>query len=275
MSTEAHGRRSVVADLDGTILDRCGELPLSAAAALDALARHGHALVIATERTVRMLPPGLFGIRPDAIITGGGGHVALANGTMLSHRPFLPEQVRVVREVAADHGLTVTWETDRGVLPPHEPGRPIASSSGTPARDEPVAWLAEADEMEDVHQAVVAGVSHTDRRLQQLREFGLRSLPPATDVGQRGCAITRADATKADAMKIVLDHLGLQLADSLALGDSVHDVEMLRLAAIAVAMGNAEAEVRAVADMITGSAEAGGFAGALGRLGLLSSELVA
>jgi Cof subfamily protein (haloacid dehalogenase superfamily) len=56
--------------------------------------------------------------------------------------------------------------------------------------------------------------------------------------------------SKGAALQQVIDSLGLSRDQVIAFGDSHNDIGMLRIAGTGVAMGNADAEIRAVADVI-------------------------
>ena len=70
-------------------------------------------------------------------------------------------------------------------------------------------------------------------------------------------------ANKAQALKVLAEHLGIHQREVMALGDSYNDMEMIKWAGLGVAMGNAPAEVKAVADYVTSSNEEDGVAEAL------------
>ncbi|QBR92761.1 HAD family hydrolase [Nocardioides euryhalodurans] len=59
--------------------------------------------------------------------------------------------------------------------------------------------------------------------------------------------------SKASGLARVAEHLGVEQADVLAVGDGRNDIEMLRWAGRGVAMGQAVEEVREAADAITGT----------------------
>lgn len=69
--------------------------------------------------------------------------------------------------------------------------------------------------------------------------------------------------SKAVGVEIVLSELGLPREQSVAIGDSLNDLEMIEYAGIGVAMGNAVDEVKAVADIIAGDVDDAGVAEAL------------
>jgi 5-amino-6-(5-phospho-D-ribitylamino)uracil phosphatase len=67
-----------------------------------------------------------------------------------------------------------------------------------------------------------------------------------------------AGVSKASALALVADQLGVSSAEVLAIGDGRNDVEMLAWAGRGVAMGQAPPEVKAVADSVTGTLEQDG-----------------
>ncbi|MEJ5945536.1 HAD family hydrolase [Pseudokineococcus basanitobsidens] len=72
--------------------------------------------------------------------------------------------------------------------------------------------------------------------------------------------------SKASALEVVRQRLGVDPARTLAVGDGRNDLEMLRWAARGVAMGQAPAEVREAADEVTGTVVEDGVAAVLATL---------
>lgn len=75
--------------------------------------------------------------------------------------------------------------------------------------------------------------------------------------------IMNPQANKALALKTLAEHFGIQQREVMALGDSYNDMEMIKWAGLGVAMGNAPAEVKRVADFVTASNDEDGVAQAL------------
>ncbi|GAB7005033.1 HAD family hydrolase [Nocardioides sp. AN3] len=71
--------------------------------------------------------------------------------------------------------------------------------------------------------------------------------------------------SKASGLSYVVDQLGLEPSDVLAIGDGRNDVEMLEWAGRGVAMGHAPEEVREIADDVTGSVDDDGAAEEISR----------
>ena len=57
--------------------------------------------------------------------------------------------------------------------------------------------------------------------------------------------------SKATALKELCDVLGIDISQSIAVGDSLNDIAAIREAGLGVAMGNAQEEVKEAADVIT------------------------
>lgn len=65
-----------------------------------------------------------------------------------------------------------------------------------------------------------------------------------TECCVKGCS-------KATGMKIIMDHYGLSMERSVAIGDSENDLDMIKAAGIGVVMGQARDEIKQYADRIT------------------------
>lgn len=97
-----------------------------------------------------------------------------------------------------------------------------------------------------------------------------------------GCAITRwndyavdvisREGGKAAAIEKFLALKGLKKEESAAFGDGENDMEMLETVGIGVAMGNADDEVKAKADLITDSIDEDGLEKALIKMGLIEAD---
>jgi Cof subfamily protein (haloacid dehalogenase superfamily) len=77
--------------------------------------------------------------------------------------------------------------------------------------------------------------------------------PACIEVVDAGCS-------KGEALTWLCDHLGIDIAASVAFGDSDNDIEMLEAAGCAVAMGNARAVAKEAADMIAPANDEAGVA---------------
>lgn len=72
--------------------------------------------------------------------------------------------------------------------------------------------------------------------------------------------------SKATGMKIVADYFGIDKAHTVAMGDSINDLDMLRAAGISVCMGDGDENVKKECKIITCNAKDGGVAEGIYRV---------
>lgn len=77
--------------------------------------------------------------------------------------------------------------------------------------------------------------------------------------------IMSREASKANALQVIADHYGINRRETMAIGDSYNDIDMIEWAGLGVAMGNAYAPVKEAADYVTVSNEEAGVAEAIRR----------
>ena len=78
--------------------------------------------------------------------------------------------------------------------------------------------------------------------------------------------ISKKSATKGTALLRLAESLGIPVEETMAMGDSENDLDMIKKAGFGVAMGNADPEVRAASDYVTKTNEEDGVAFALWEL---------
>lgn len=81
--------------------------------------------------------------------------------------------------------------------------------------------------------------------------------------GYHNLEITKAGTSKGSGLLFLCDYLTLSLDETMAIGDTQNDLDMLRTAAIGVAMDNASDEIKKASDFVTLSNEKDGVAHAL------------
>ncbi len=73
------------------------------------------------------------------------------------------------------------------------------------------------------------------------------------------------EVSKGKALAVLASHLGISLGEVMAVGDGTNDIPLLASAGLAVAMGNALDEVKAVADYVTLDIDHSGLAAAVNK----------
>lgn len=86
--------------------------------------------------------------------------------------------------------------------------------------------------------------------------------------GYHNLEFTKAGATKGMGLRFLCSHLGISLSETMACGDTQNDIDILKTAAVGIAMENARDDVKEIADYITLSNENSGVAHAIRRFAL-------
>lgn len=247
---------AVFIDIDGTLTDDSGINPKNAAA-IKRARDLGHYVFVNTGRAKSWTGPELFGnIEFDGIISGMGSLIEVGGKTIsetLIDKSFVYEAAKTF------------WNTENcffisGV----EKGfilNPIPHFKD---------WkFSDIDSPEDFKGR------YLNEKIQKLEMFGRniaesdkRFFGRELDVYDHGNYIECCpkSCSKSGAMLYVAKYLGIKKENTIAIGDSVNDMDMLKNAGISVAMGNAISSVKETADFVSLSCRDGGVAYAIEEL---------
>lgn len=261
-------------DIDGTLLDSTHRVP---AAHRDALRRAhdaGLRIVLCTGRSY----PEIRGILEhldldlDAAVTVSGALVCeAATGRTLSDAPLDGAVATRLYAWLRELGYAVLWLTNRDAC-----GHDGYALSGPRMHAGHVNWLAKTPcrvrQMEtlppDAAPALRLSVIDDRPALQRVAEelverFGhqaAHNLLDAPSYRLTVLEILAGHVTKWRGIESLCRHWGVDPVRTVAVGDDVNDLEMIRRAGLGVAMGNAVPAVRAAARRTTGTHDEGGLA---------------
>lgn len=256
-------------DIDGTILDHTGDKSIfhdSTAAALAALQRKGIKVFISTGRGPALLGE-IWDMFPfDGFVTFNGQLMLERDGTVLHRLVHSTEDVRAIVELCRKEGL---------------PGMVMGERESWPLMDAPQVrglykWLGqEFPPLYDPEQAKEKPVIQLT--LYESQETAGRALSPVKGAEVVSCGPGMVDVIpkgggKEAGLNAVISHYGFKREETAAFGDGMNDLRMIEWAGTGVAMGNAEPEVKAVADYVTTPVWADGVKNALLHLGILTDE---
>ncbi|UOR01121.1 HAD hydrolase family protein [Leucobacter allii] len=270
-------RHIIALDLDGTVLDNghlgAGDDPVSGhidpelGDAIRELHETGHEVVIATGRSVDATLPVVekLRIRPEWVVAANGA-VTLRRDPLAARayrrefvEAFDPSDalLRIRTRLAtarfavelASGGFLYTEEIPTGTLPSEQRRVPFEELLGVQAS-----------------RVVVVSPDHRlEEFLDAVSTLGLTHVSYA--VGNTSWLDIAPDGvTKASALEVVAEKLGIPASRVFAAGDGRNDLDMLRWAGRlgdSVAMGQAVPEVRQAASRVTGTVDEGGLLAAL------------
>ncbi|WP_425483526.1 HAD family hydrolase [Flexivirga aerilata] len=257
-------KKLVALDIDGTLLHHDGRMSDEVRDAVQAVARAGHHVVIATGRSVLGIVPVLETLQlPRGFaVTSNGAVLARVHGSdweVIDTVTFDPAPVLDVLENAWPDAVVGIEEPGVGTkvsadFPDGELMGPVKVVSWQELGAEPTTRL------------TFRSPSGTAEDFVELVErLGLHGVNYA--VGYTAWLdINPEGVSKASALEQVRRKLQVEPGDTIAIGDHRNDLEMLAWAARGVAMGQAPDEVKAVADEVTAPVEEDGAAVILRQL---------
>jgi Cof subfamily protein (haloacid dehalogenase superfamily) len=263
--------KAIALDLDGTLLDSRREVSERNRRALERCAAGGLAVIISTARPVRWMSrlftegerARLSFVNQNGGVVRGAGPLAGAFKEVMP-RPLVEEITGFILRLEPEMRLAL--ELDGYEFGTNRPRDAVTLWGVNAAFPEMQLTMAQALEREVTKVAVGGLERDLSRVMKALAErFGdALSLVPSD--GLTFLNVTVKEATKTGAIKRLVASAGWTLADVLAFGDDIPDLEMLRACGTAFAMANACPEVLAACDYRTFSNDADGVAVVLERL---------
>ena len=248
------GVRLVAFDMDGTMLTSDKELPPGIEGEIRRLHDAGIAVAAASGRfysTIRGMFPGCV----DCLsCIGCNGHEVYVEGRQVFSLTFDDDTVRRAVGFARDRGGIVP------ILFTSTEGQAVADAGDVEswrrrAEDEygPFRVVSEADLSEPI---IKISLFSPQGRGDTAEYMNRRSSALAQDVSWVPTSDWTVDAclegmNKGRGLAILAERLGVDMADTMAIGDHMNDLEMIRAAGAGVAMANAIPEVKAASDRVS------------------------
>ncbi len=251
-------------DLDDTLLADDGTISPRTMAALDSWQTAGRRIVVATgrpPRSAKLVHPYLNGL---PMICYNGAWIELQGNVLFQATIPVDDARWIVGAIQSGApGCRLGVEIDDALYINREAQRPGAHvvSDVLAHTDRPAAKiLISLEELDEANPLSLNGRAVVGKPSETL----LRGLPPTSralispkfDLVQ----VIPCGASKAAALRWLLDRWGVGMEEVISFGDDVNDVEMVAEAGLGVAMSNAVPEVKAAADRMTVSNEEDGVA---------------
>lgn len=256
-----------VTDLDGTLLPTGQAVSAENIRAAQEAANRGVVVTIATGRMYRAALPIAHSLGVDVpIITYNGALIKSVGGDVFYTSYLSPEYVLEVVEFCHEKNWHVQLYSNDELYYAEEDSYTVAYEADQKIKGHAVGWKDMEEHTGQVTKLLVISDSleETEERIAILRpKFAdkvsvMRSNPRYTEV-------TNLGVSKAAGIRRLAERLGIEMKDTMAIGDSDNDLPMLKAVGKSIAMGNALPHVKEICDYVTGDCKADGFAEAIRR----------
>ena len=270
-------------DVDGTLIDHSHRLRPSVIQAVSGARANGHLVYLCTGRARVEIPDHVAAIGFDGVISAGGGFTD-AGDDRVDERLMPAESVDDLVRFFEAHDVEYILQAYDEIYP----------SPGILDRVRP---LFDSDEARAGDPAAVAALERIEERMAYKGPAPVGSVAKATFagtlpdtyalvrdglgenfhvitgtipyLGRTGGEVSAPGTTKGAAITDHVARLGLDIVDSIGIGDSYNDLEMLQVCGVGIAMGNADDAVKSYADEVTASVHDDGVFAAFRRHGLI------
>lgn len=274
-------KKIVFLDIDGTIRDFDGHVPASAIEAIKEARKNGHEVCISTGRPYCQIEDSILEIGFDGVISGSGSYVEY-KGECVHHVYFTTmSYIALCNYLVENHCIIEIQRHDMcNILKQQEKeflalGAKIQGKLGEQAKQLTVLPTVVESSMNltQVEKLLFFSNQLSNEELQ--KKWGDNLCITAFSIPNSekwGGEITPQGVHKAEGIRSILNKGDFTQEDVIAIGDSENDIEMLKYAAIGVAMGNSKSAVIESADMVTASLREDGIYKAFCQLNLIDEH---
>lgn len=257
-------------DIDGTLTNKYGKVPLSAVQAINWAREKGHKVFLATGRSKCEIFDYILKIGFDGIVGAAGGYVE-ANGKVIESNAMLKSDSDTIINILENERIKFSIETDNGVFNNGETQEFLKSVFTNLGRDvetdlfyNMMTRVENFDSMANVNKILYydTNILIDDMRNRVGDKF---NIIPYTikEFGHNSGEINIKGVTKEKGIIKMLEYFGGEVKDTIAIGDGGNDAEMLKFANIGIAMGNSSQSLLKYADYVTDPVDNDGLASAI------------
>ena len=259
------GIKLFVSDIDGTLLQAPKKISARNIDAVKKMVDAGITVTIATGRMYRAALPIAKELGVNVpIITYNGGLIKSVDGEII-HAQYLPEKILVELVTFYEkRGWHLQSYSDDNLIVPAHNDFVKKYEATQKVQATVVGWDGLKEKTFHVCKLLSIADSEEEnlRRMAEVKEK-FSGMVEVTKSAPIFTEIMCPNVSKASAVKILAEKLGVPRAEVMAIGDSDNDLPMLQAAGVSVAMGNATDNVKNSCDFVTGNCEDDGFAEAV------------
>lgn len=274
-------RKVIFLDIDGTLTDPgSNEPPESAVLAIKQAREQGHYVFLCTGRNYDMLSPLLkYGF--DGVVASSGGYIECQK-EVIYDCPMTESQRRTAMGILKENGVFRTVECMDGSYTDEGFKEFLRANAEEGSNSEMLRWREQIEKSlnilpmkkyrgQPVYKIVI--MSQSEEQLEQPRKVLASDFDFCIqDENKHGFIngeVVNRQFDKGKAVERVCDYLNISLCDSVAIGDSMNDKEMLKAAGVSICMQNGSENLKKLADDICPSVRQDGIRSAFLKYNLI------
>jgi len=276
-------KKMVFLDVDGTLVGHDQRVSKPVRDAIEAARKNGHGVFLCTGRN-RAGIQALLNIGFDGMICSAGGYIEV-NGQVI-HTCYLTEaEVNEARDIFDRHHVLYNMEATDTTFQSEEMSHLFVSQriDGENANSELARLMEEQKNTYNIHALkdfdahplpihklcfIAGSLSDLDEAKEKLSDRFHFIIHEMFSKHTLNGEIINKKMDKGMAVKKVAAYFNVPLTDTIGIGDSMNDLEMIQTCGTGVVMANGSEALKKHADMICESVEKDGVADAFKQLGL-------
>lgn len=266
-------------DIDGTLVGRDAVIPDSAKEAICKARENGHKVFICSGRARCEMHADILSVPMDGIVGSAGAYVEL-DGKMIYHRPMTEDMNWQLLEYFESRRIAILLETNEDLLVSDIAADYINEYIAyCKSRNEPYdkALFDLARPLSEVAEPAKLPVNKllfvtTEYDIEDIRrdlQDKFTVVDSAIDLPGSSGELSEIGMHKGNGIRIIAKYFDVDLKDTIGIGDGENDMEMLRTAGTAIAMGNANPMLKDIADFVTTDVGEDGIKNAFLQYGLI------
>jgi Cof subfamily protein (haloacid dehalogenase superfamily) len=262
----------LVIDLDGTLLDKNGDISITDRQALSRVRESGIRISLSTGRAAKACSKIIGQLALDGfhVFFDGALVYNFQEDEEIYSQPIDAQTVKAASEFALNNGIPLElYSTDRYYVMAETRNTGIQSKFfgiDPVVTDFTTLWKRERilkGGLITSNTEEAAGVRGFSQRFADKLNFSWATTPAYP--GWHFINVITPGVSKGKALHTLASHLDIKLGEVMAIGDGANDLSLLSAAGLAIAMHNASDEIKAIADFITGDVQQNGVSQAINK----------
>lgn len=272
-------RKYIFLDIDGTLVDQGEVIPDSAKEAITKARANGHKVFVCTGRSRCEIHDYILKAGIDGIVGSAGAYVEL-DGEVLYHRPMTEKMNRRLLNYFESKGMYIFLETNEDLIV-NDAGIRYVENYIAECKERKLPYAkAFFDLMVPLLKVEEPAKLAINKLLYVTNEYDPEDIKKdlqdeftvvdsAIALPGKSGELSEPGMHKGRGIEVVIQHFNIDVKDTIGIGDGENDMEMLRSAGMAIAMGNGKPMLKEIADYVTTDIDKDGIWNAFTYCGLI------